>query len=59
NVDKAATIRVLREDIKAKDAEIVCLKGEDLEKKKNGVLISMVEEIGDHVLKARPHLESK
>ncbi|KAH9316801.1 hypothetical protein KI387_044539, partial [Taxus chinensis] len=49
NVDKVATIRALREDIKAKDAKIMHLKGEkDLEKNKNGVLISMVEEIDNH-----------
>ncbi|KAH9329139.1 hypothetical protein KI387_001247, partial [Taxus chinensis] len=46
NVDKATTIKALREDIKAKDVEITRLKGEkDLEKNKNGVLITMAEEI--------------
>ncbi|KAH9301143.1 hypothetical protein KI387_012726, partial [Taxus chinensis] len=46
NVDKSVTIRVLREDIKAKDVKIVHLKGEkDLDKNKNGVLITMAEEI--------------
>ncbi|KAH9316059.1 hypothetical protein KI387_024686, partial [Taxus chinensis] len=51
NVDKDATIRALREYIKDKDAEIAFLKGEkDPEKKKNGVLITMAEEIDDHAL---------
>ncbi|KAH9313800.1 hypothetical protein KI387_022427, partial [Taxus chinensis] len=60
NIDKVATIRVLLEDNKEKTAEITHLKGEkDLEKKKNEAFISMAEEIGDYVLKARLHLESK
>lgn len=60
NINKAATIRVLLEDNKAKTAEITRLKGEkDLEQKNNEAFISMKKEIGDYVMKARPHLESK
>ncbi|KAH9312162.1 hypothetical protein KI387_027197 [Taxus chinensis] len=43
-----------------KDAVIVRLTQEkDLEQKKNSALIGMAEAIGDHVMKAHPHLKSK
>ncbi|KAH9293474.1 hypothetical protein KI387_041322, partial [Taxus chinensis] len=36
NIEKSSTIKVMREEIKAKDAEIMCVKQEnDLEQKKN------------------------
>lgn len=60
NVDKVTTIRTLIEDIKEKDGEIEHLKAEkEWEEEKNEALISMAEEIGDDILKVRPHLESQ
>ncbi|KAH9311000.1 hypothetical protein KI387_026035, partial [Taxus chinensis] len=60
NIDKSATVKALREEIKVKDVEIACLNQEkDMEQKNNGILINMVEEIGDNVLQERPHLEPK
>ncbi|KAH9307274.1 hypothetical protein KI387_035185, partial [Taxus chinensis] len=59
-MDKAATIRALREEIKTTDGEIVCLtQKRDLAQKKNIVFISVAEEIGDNIIRARPHLEPK
>lgn len=57
NIDKASNIRALWEYNNDKAAKIKCLKGEkDLDQKNNEAFISMVEEIGNHALKARPHL---
>ena len=60
NMDKAATIRAHKEEIKTKDGEIARLTQErDLVQQKNSVFISIVEEIGDNVIRFRPHLEPK
>ncbi|KAH9288644.1 hypothetical protein KI387_032761, partial [Taxus chinensis] len=60
-MDKAATIRALREEIKTKDEEIACLTARKRlgTEEERTVFISIAEEIGDNVMKARPHLEPK
>ncbi|KAH9288830.1 hypothetical protein KI387_032947, partial [Taxus chinensis] len=53
-------IKALREELKAKDKEIARLQQEkDLTQQKYDTFVSMVEEIGDYVVKAHPHLEPK
>lgn len=60
NIDKSDTIKALTEELKVKDVEIACLVQErDLRKIKYETFVSMVEEIGDDILKVRLHLESQ
>ncbi|KAH9328123.1 hypothetical protein KI387_000231, partial [Taxus chinensis] len=59
-MDKSTMIRALREELKTKDVEIAHITQErNLAQKKNEVFISIVEEIRDNVIRARPHLEAK
>ncbi|KAH9322979.1 hypothetical protein KI387_017618, partial [Taxus chinensis] len=53
-------IRVMCEELKTKDVEKTGLIQEkEFTQKKNEVFISIAEEIGDKVIKVRPHLEAK
>lgn len=60
NIDKPTTIRALLEDSKDKDTEIKCLKEEkEITEVKARIVLSMADQIGDEILKARPNLEEK
>ena len=60
NMDKFAAIRALHEELKTKDAKIAHITQErHFAQKKNEVFISIAEEIGDNVIRARPHMEAK
>ncbi|KAH9313740.1 hypothetical protein KI387_022367, partial [Taxus chinensis] len=60
NMDKSTTIKVLREEMKLKDVEMEHITHErEFTQKNNEVFISVAEDIGDNVIRARPHLEPK
>ncbi|KAH9308433.1 hypothetical protein KI387_036344, partial [Taxus chinensis] len=60
NMDKAAKIKALHEELKTKDAEIARITQErDLAHNKKNVFISFAEEIGDNVIRDRPHLDTR